>query len=296
MLLDVAVLASLVLALYVTTAGAVRVKLGSAVVFSVRGALRPWLLSGLFVLLRLATARRRSSEGPGRARLWLGAASKWWRTRRPDTRTFYGLLTFVSLWLSTGPLAGLWPRVYWLPGLSFIRVPSRFSLLALLGVAVLAGMGFERLSATMSSKARATLAAFVGALLIAEFAALPLQTVPYRVQIPAIDRWLAGQPKPFAVAELPFGNPGEPGRLGAAAHRGTCCTRWRIGRRRSKAIVACDLHVTKSCTRGWCTFPDEDSLRSLRDLGVDYVVLHTDLYPPTNGRESTLASRCSRRG
>jgi hypothetical protein len=41
-----------------------------------------------------------------------------------------------------GPPLGIWPLVYWLPGLNFIRVPSRFTILALLGLAVLAAFGF----------------------------------------------------------------------------------------------------------------------------------------------------------
>src|SRR5262245_35595397 len=56
---------------------------------------------------------------------------------------FYALLTFGSVWLTLGPPIGLWPFVYWLPGLNFIRVPSRFMLLAILGLAVLAGFGVE---------------------------------------------------------------------------------------------------------------------------------------------------------
>src|SRR5262249_14109148 len=59
---------------------------------------------------------------------------------------FYALLTIVSVWLTVGPPVGLWPLVYWLPGLNFIRVPSRFMLLAILGLAVLAGCGAEHLS------------------------------------------------------------------------------------------------------------------------------------------------------
>src|SRR5262245_26112138 len=65
--------------------------------------------------------------------------------RRENRRAvlFYALLTLFSVWLTLGPPVGLWPLVYWLPGLNFIRVPSRFMLLAILGLAVLAGFGVE---------------------------------------------------------------------------------------------------------------------------------------------------------
>src|SRR4029077_5764657 len=55
-------------------------------------------------------------------------------------------------------------------------------------------------------RTRTILATILGVLLVVEFAAAPLGTAPYRVQIPAVDRWLADQPKPFAVAELPMAN------------------------------------------------------------------------------------------
>src|SRR5262249_40601984 len=115
-----------------------------------------------------------------------------------NATVFYGFLTLFSLWLSIGPPLGLWPLVYWLPGFNFIRVPARFTLLAMLGLAVVAGSGFERLFAGFTTPKRAVAAIIAGALLVAEFAAIPVATAPYRVEIPEIDRWLDGQPKPFA--------------------------------------------------------------------------------------------------
>ena len=65
------------------------------------------------------------------------------RARARRERAFYSLLTAFSVWLTLGPSIGLWPYVYWLPGFNFIRVPSRFLLLAILGLAILAGYGVE---------------------------------------------------------------------------------------------------------------------------------------------------------
>ena len=277
--IDLSVLISCVAGLYVSMVGAIRLKLGAAVLLSIRGAWRPWVACGLFVLLRLALARRRPSEAPWRYRDWLGRCSRWQLPRRFDGRIFYGLLTILSVWLSAGPLAGLWPLVYWLPGLSFIRVPSRFSLLALLGVAVLAGIGFERMSATLTPRRRALLAGCAGGILVLEFAALPLGTVPYAVQIPAVDRWLAGQPKPFVVAELPLGNPRS---LGGWERRHTeymlhSMAHWQ---KTIEGYSGLRPALHEALYARLLTFPDEESLRSLTELGVDYVVVHSDLYTP----------------
>jgi hypothetical protein len=199
--------------------------------------------------------------------------------RRPSMTLFYGLLTLVGLWLSVGPPIGLWPLVYWLPGVNFIRVPSRFTLLAMLGLAMLAGLGFDRLAAGVAPKKRIWIATLLGGLLVAEFAAIPLTTVPYRIEIPEIDRWLDRQPKPFAIAEVPLASPRN---LGA----------WE--RRQTAYMLHSTAHWQKT-VHGYSgfrppghvelysqltTFPDETSLRSLNTLGVRYVVVHSDLYPP----------------
>ncbi|HXG73169.1 MAG TPA: hypothetical protein VNJ04_21465, partial [Gemmatimonadaceae bacterium] len=75
---------------------------------------------------------------PWRRRAWLP-------TRVADHSLFYGLLALVSILLTVGPPLGLWPLVYWLPGFNFIRVPSRFWILATLALAVLSAIGCERL-------------------------------------------------------------------------------------------------------------------------------------------------------
>jgi hypothetical protein len=202
---------------------------------------------------------------------------------------FFVLLTLIAVWLSVGPPIGIWPFVYWLPGFNLIRVPSRFMLLAVLGLAVLAGLGFDRLTGAVarrvpaSARPRTILAAVVGVLLVGEFAAMPFGTTPYAVDIPAIDRWLATRPSPFAVAEVPLPNPSN---LGA----------WE--RRETAFMLHSTAHWQKT-VHGYSgfrpalherlfleltSFPDERSLRSLADLAVTYVVVHTDLYSPEEWR------------
>jgi hypothetical protein len=209
------------------------------------------------------------------------------RTRRAIL--FYGLLTIVSVWLTLGPPVGLWPLVYWLPGLNFIRVPSRFMLLAILGLAVLAGFGGEHLSHSLNpghedTKARSKISllrvfapSWLPLLLLAEFASMPLGLDPYRVEIPPIERWLAAQPKPFVVAEVPLPSRSD---LGAWERRHTAfmlhsTAHWQ------KTVhgysgLRLPLHVQlyDELTR----FPDEASLASLERIGVTYVVVHTDWY------------------
>ncbi|HNV01795.1 MAG TPA: hypothetical protein PLE61_09280 [Vicinamibacterales bacterium] len=281
--LEAAVAASLVLAVAVTLTGPLRLRAGGTVVVSARSALRPWLLAAAAALARAAllgrvpfdpaSRWRRSAAGVRRLGLRL-------RTPEPSGSVFfYGLLMLLGLWLSIGPPLGLWPLVYWLPGMSFIRVPSRFTVLAVLGLAIVAGAGMDRLLARVSSRRRTLLPAAVAVLLVAESAAAPLSLVPAHAEAPLADRWLAARPRPFVVAEVPLPDP-----MDASAFE----------RRQTMYMLHAMAHWQKTVHgySGWRAplherlylamraFPDDASLDALSRLGVTYVVVHTELYPP----------------
>ena len=58
-----------------------------------------------------------------------------------------------------------------------------------------------------SRSRRAAVAVAFGVLLVAEFAAMPFDVVPRVLEIPPVDRWLAGRQEVRAIAELPEPNP-----------------------------------------------------------------------------------------
>jgi hypothetical protein len=221
---------------------------------------------------------------PGYVPLVLGACAFAWRgapqgTGRRSVVAFYGLLTLVCFWLMLGPPIGLWQFVYWLPAMNFIRVPSRFSLLGILGLAVLAGFGFERVSRRFAPARRGFLATVLGAMFIAESATIPVGSAPYDANVPAIDRWLDGQPKPFSIAEVPL-----PDSLDTVVED----QRLTLYMRHSMAHWQKTVHGYSGAEPPeyrrlyWqlARFPDAASLESLRALGVTYVVVHTELVPP----------------
>ena len=198
---------------------------------------------------------------------------------RPGTVVYYGVLALVCVWLSIGPPLGLWPLVYWLPGMSFIRVPSRFTVLAVLGLAIVAAAGFDWVASRVAPRMRRAFAAGVTVLLVLEFAAVPLAVAPRRIDIPLADRWLAGRPAPFAVAEVPLPDPRAAGPF---------------ERRQTMYMLHSMAHWQKS-VHGYSgiraplhdrlyvllrSFPDDESLDELDRLDVRYVVVHTELYEP----------------
>lgn len=236
----------------------------------------PGLLPIVLALVGLATW-----WSVGRATAPAGVS---WRARwRDNPVPFYGLITALSVWFTLGPPFGLWRWTYWLPVFSFLRVPSRFVLLEILALAILAGFGFEGLTRKASSRRRAAVAAVMGLLLVVEFAPMPLETDAYTVETLAADRWLATRPKPFAVAEVPV-----PDSLSTITQslRNTLymlhsTAHWQkivhgYSGVEPEAYTALHWKLTR--------FPDDESLRALTDIGVDYVVMHPRLYP-----ESELA-------
>jgi len=236
----------------------------------------PLLLAGAAVILL-----RPSAAEPGPARRVRDAFTRWLVAPPNRDIVFYLLLTLICVVLSLGTSGVLWPLVYWLPGMNFIRIPSRFMLLAVLALAVLAGFGFDRLTSRLAPRTTLVAAALVGALLVVEFAAMPLATMVYPIEIPAIDRWLDGQAKPFVVAEVPFGNP-----LNVGGYE----------RRQTEYMLHSTAHWQKTIHgysglrprlhfdlyKKMLGFPDEASVSALQGLGVGYVVVHTDYYTPAD--------------
>ena len=192
---------------------------------------------------------------------------------RRNPTAFYLLLTAACIALALGPPYGLWRYVYWLPGFNFIRGSSRFMVLGLLGIAVLAGIGFERLSARLGPRSRQVAAGMLVALMAAEFAAQPFST-PYQFEVPAADQWVAQQPKPFVVAEVPSAGGYERFQTMFMLHSMAHWQKTVHGYGGIRPYLHSVLYEELD------KFPDTLSLQHLLDLGVTYVIVHIDMYPP----------------
>jgi len=226
---------------------------------------------------------------PGFLALLLGAiAIAMWRPQRgrwrSDATAYFALLGILSiLMFATWPI-DLWRQVYWLPGFNFIRVPPRFVLLGMLCLSMLVAIGFDRLTFRLTPRARLVAAVALSIALLAEYISVPFSAVPYAVNPPAIDRWLNTLPKPFAIAEFPQPSPGDLGRY---------------ERHHTQSMMHATAHWQKT-VHGYSslrrplhdkmylemtTFPDDPILAALHDLGVTYVVVHTDQYPGERWKE-----------
>lgn len=194
------------------------------------------------------------------------------RPFRRHTLTFLALTVLAAL-LSAGPPLGLWPLVYWWPGFNFIRVPSRFFVLAVLGIAVLAAIGVEQGLTRMKTRTRFWAPWAVGGLLAAEFLVAPFPSVPFPLTASNADRWLDTQPKPFAIAEVPVG----PFVRYHSTYMLHSMVHWQKTVHGHSGIVT-PLH--ERLYDQLRSFPDRASLDALAEIGVTYVVVHIADYEP----------------
>ena len=196
---------------------------------------------------------------------------------RPSPTGLYLLLTVVCIALAIGPPYGLWQYVYWLPGFNFIRVPSRFMVLGVLGVAVLAAIGFDRMTGGLAASTRRLAGIAVAALLLLEVNVVPFTGVPFQLEIPAVDQWLARKGEAFSVVEVPATRSDRYHvryMLHSMAHwqktvHGYSGIRPRLHGRLYEHLE---------------TFPNDESLRELTSLDVTYVVVHLNSYQPEERR------------
>ena len=216
----------------------------------------------------------------GGAALGFGVAA-WRRNHRPRHTLFYAMLATFTVLLTVGPPFGLWPLVYWLPGFNFIRVPSRFLILTVMALAVLSGIAFDRMAKPLSNGARHLWAIVLIVLLLAEFSTIPLGTVPFTTRPPAAERWLAAQPKPFVVAEVPVS--------GAMRDHSTymvhSMAHWQPT---VHGFSGFDPPEHMRLYGEMRLFPSPESLARLREFGVTHVIVHIDRYEPE--RWATVAS------
>jgi len=269
-LVEAAAVATLAGAVAITAMGPMRGHVAGMRV-SVASPLRAWVIGLALVSLRLWLRSRVPFAPAHRISGAVQRARQWVASHRDEPWRFYGVLTVVCLWLSAGTPLHLWSWVNGLPGLSLIRVPSRFMILGTLGLAILAGRGFDVIWARVTPGRRRVMAIIVGVLMVGEFSGIPLELSPFRVDPPAIDRWLDGQPKPFVVAEAPVGNKARfqtTYMLHATAH-------WQ---RTVHGYSGAQAPIHDTLFEEMRAFPNDRSLTRLEDLGVTFVVVHPELY------------------
>jgi hypothetical protein len=210
---------------------------------------------------------------PGTAILMLAAVGLA-AGRGTSERVWAGVLTVTGFALSLGPVihvAGLevpgpFLLLRWLPGGALLRTPARLGVLALLGLGLLAALGWARL---VSGKRLSTvLAVAAGALVAVEAWPVDLAGLvrPY-TRAPAGVEWLRSA-APGVVLELPWDTPGDSARYLYWSTR-----HWQRMVNGFGSFDPPGSIGTGLLGRRW---PSGYSAARFRKIGIRYVVVHMD--------------------
>jgi hypothetical protein len=192
------------------------------------------------------------------------------------------MLAAAGLLLSLGPevhvgpwtFPGPYELVRVLPGGSALRTPSRFGILAVLGLDLLAAIGWARLSARVP-RPRAV-AATVAALAVAELWPAGLRgSIREAAPPPAAVRWLATAPR-GPVLELPWTDEGD-----GALYAYWSTVHWQPLANGWGAFAPRDDYGLAGLGGRW---PTAYAAGVFRKAGVRYVVVHTDRVSPGQRR------------
>jgi hypothetical protein len=187
----------------------------------------------------------------------------------------FALLGAIALLLSFGPararsdLPSLFDLLHMLPGMAGFRAPARFGVLVLFGVSMLAGAGVAAALARFGRPARAAVLGLVPFMLVEWLVvAFPLGK-PQRAEIPAIYRHEA-LATARSIASLPDYRLADDWWLGAD-YLLYSTVHWRpiangYGRAEPPEHQRVNSHVR--------AFPGPNNARTMRELGIDFIVVH----------------------
>ncbi len=191
--------------------------------------------------------------------------------RRNRDQLFWLLLFLLALWIALGPAAGLYMVVEKIPVLRLLRVPSRIFQVAAFALAVLSAFGVDWLRGRFAGGPwRPLLAGFL-VVFAAEAIYAPMNTYPYESEPAPRLRFLAEQPGDFAVVEIPL----DPSNYTISARQTfNSIHHWK------KLLVGYSGSQTddnvRLLSRLAATFPTDDFIDELQELGVRYVIVRED--------------------
>jgi hypothetical protein len=172
-------------------------------------------------------------------------------------------------------------------GFSGLRATSRFVAFPMLALALVGAVGLAGLTAHVSRRARIGIAAIVGIVVLAESAmTISLARVADRVDATAVNEELARRPS-APVVELPVGSPSD----GAAWAYIETPRQWLSvidGNPRIGGYSGFDPKGYDQLAALLETFPNPEAIDRLRELGVRYVVLRTELPGPLRNFQEAI--------
>jgi hypothetical protein len=195
-------------------------------------------------------------------------------SRERETALVYTILTLTAFWASFGPAAGLYRVLFYLPAFSFLRAPSRFGLVVVLGLAVLASLALRRLFEAIRPARRTLAAGLMCAAVVADVTVIPIRWYA-APDLPSPYALLAERPR-GPVAEFPFY--GE--RMAFPLHAQYMLfstSHWMPLVNGYSDVIPLDFRQAAAVLDG---FPSDAAFMTLAKRRVRYITVHWDMFGP----------------
>jgi hypothetical protein len=200
-------------------------------------------------------------------------------TRRPRRLawTYLAICAFaVELSRGLNSLVYSWAATH-VPLLDGLRAPARFSIVAFCALAVLAGLGIDRLQELpVSVRKREWIAAAALILVALESGSAPMRLIDVPRGVPEV--YVSIRQSRGVVVELPMPKRETPPGLDPL-YVFWSTTHWQPLVNGYSGYIPREYLDTLS---KMATFPDDESIARLRTLDVRYILVHQDLYRPAD--------------
>jgi hypothetical protein len=192
---------------------------------------------------------------------------------------YYLVMMVFAFWISLGPDAGLFTLLYHtLPAFSFLRAPARMGVMVTLGVALLASLALTWWRPARISNRRVAAGVIVLIAVVESWAGpLQLQTA---TPVNKVYHHLAILPR-ASVAEFPFYQ-GTDERHRQTEYMLMSTFHWQPLVNGYSDHFPADYMTAKPALT---TFPSQEAITVLQDLGVRWVVVHFNRYPMDYARK-----------
>lgn len=264
--------------------------------FSVHRLRNPLIILGISLILRIFLDKIL------RARLKKYVLSFFSSARdvRPEmvSSNFYLFTAILSLLFSLGPVIRIFAReiiegpcyllYLFIPGFKGLRAPSRFAVIMMLALSVLSGMSLKYLGQNLKKKIGMSFLVFLlTGFILVEYVSVPLPLVPVKVgdKIPAVYKTVKGFPEDSAIIELPMAKNNREEPIEALSMYYSIFHQKRLVNGYS-GYTPPGYRIVREAME---SFPSENTFDLLRDLKVEYILIHTTGYREEEGRRIARA-------
>ncbi len=198
-----------------------------------------------------------------------------------------GMIIFFAL-IAFGPASPLYRALHeYLPGFQGTRAPARFFVVGMLGLSVLAAIGFQFLAQKFSARAATALSIAACVIITLEFFSAPISVVPIETgeKIPQVYRWLAQQAESNYV-EMPLRG-GDVEFLTRAMYFSTI--HWHATPLGYGSFAPAQMQDVMNVLNGEIEPPATRIINLLREYNVRYWIFHSDKYTDDEWKKISAA-------